>query len=321
LANSNTSPAYANALALLRGLRITEIMYNPLGGNDYEFLELRNTGSVPLDLTGVKFIEGIEFTFPSLTLNAGADIVLVANSAKFRERYGMSPNVGGTYSGRLDNSGEPLALQLPPPFDANILKFSFKSDWQSSTNGRGRSLVVTDTSILAGRWGDKDKWLFSPSSGGDPDGVFIAQPDRFSPWLNYHGGIGSLSDDDHDGLSSLLEYSFGMDPAVAIGGDGVEGSPSIEFGPEGRLSMRFLLPEKIVDLQDYGAPDILYTVEASSDLMTWNVIATKRFGQSWSGTATVIVGPAANGFVPVEVQDTETSATVRYLRVRASLQP
>jgi hypothetical protein len=37
-------------LAILSGLRITEIMYNPIGGTDYEFAELKNTGLTSLNL-------------------------------------------------------------------------------------------------------------------------------------------------------------------------------------------------------------------------------------------------------------------------------
>ena len=32
-------------------LRFTELMYNPVGGDPYEYLELQNTGDVPVDVT------------------------------------------------------------------------------------------------------------------------------------------------------------------------------------------------------------------------------------------------------------------------------
>ena len=38
-------------------LRITEIMYNPIGGDVYEFLELQNTGTTAVDL-GLMSFEG-----------------------------------------------------------------------------------------------------------------------------------------------------------------------------------------------------------------------------------------------------------------------
>ena len=41
--------------------------------------------------------------------------------------------------GLLDNGGEKLALQLPPPFDANVLTLAYSDAWQPSTDGSGRS--------------------------------------------------------------------------------------------------------------------------------------------------------------------------------------
>ena len=46
----------------------TEIMYNPPGngdvsGDEYEFLELQNRGTLPLDLWGYSFTAGIQATF------------------------------------------------------------------------------------------------------------------------------------------------------------------------------------------------------------------------------------------------------------------
>src|SRR5690606_22138427 len=60
----------ANPTPAQQQLRITEIMYHPADGGDrdaeeYEFIELRNTGTEPLDLSGISFVDGIAFTFPS----------------------------------------------------------------------------------------------------------------------------------------------------------------------------------------------------------------------------------------------------------------
>lgn len=97
-ANGTGDPGYANALALLNYLRITEIMYNPAGGNNYEFIELTNTGGITLDLSGVVFFDGIDFTFPpGSTLAPGAEVVLVRNAVAFEDRYGSTLNVAGSY--------------------------------------------------------------------------------------------------------------------------------------------------------------------------------------------------------------------------------
>ena len=45
-------------------IRITEIMYNPPGGDPFEFIEVENTGGLSLDLSGYSF-EGINYRFPT----------------------------------------------------------------------------------------------------------------------------------------------------------------------------------------------------------------------------------------------------------------
>ncbi|PYK58711.1 MAG: hypothetical protein DME21_15110, partial [Verrucomicrobia bacterium] len=65
--------SYAGAPSLAqRYLRITEIMYNPPpqpgdtnNAQEFEYIELKNIGPAPLDLTGVRFTNGIYFNFTS----------------------------------------------------------------------------------------------------------------------------------------------------------------------------------------------------------------------------------------------------------------
>ena len=71
-----------------QGLQITEIMYNPLGGSDYEFIELKNVSNIAIDLAHLSFT-GIDFTFPADTpsLAPQSFAVLVRNPIAFSERY------------------------------------------------------------------------------------------------------------------------------------------------------------------------------------------------------------------------------------------
>ena len=90
-------------------LKITEINYHPLvpdslDGKDFEFIELKNTGSA-IDIGGVQFTNGISYTFPQNTIvDSGSFVVLASNKESFTSRYGFSPF--DEYSGALDNSGE-----------------------------------------------------------------------------------------------------------------------------------------------------------------------------------------------------------------------
>jgi hypothetical protein len=91
LANQSPPAAYA---ALMASLRITEIMYDPADGSAYEYLELQNIGASTLDLGGVRFTNGLDYTFPAGTqLPPGAFIVVCRDRAAFLARY---PDAAGT---------------------------------------------------------------------------------------------------------------------------------------------------------------------------------------------------------------------------------
>jgi hypothetical protein len=319
LANDTAAPGYANALALLRGLRITEVMYNPYGGNEYEYVELKNVGLTPLLLGGVKFVEGIQFTFDPMTLNPGEEILVVANETLFKERYGSGLKIAGHYTGRLDNSGETLAMQLPPPFDANVLTFEYKDTWQTTSDGLGKSLIVVNSGLNAGLWGDKDTWSYSASPFGDPDSFSIAPPDHFIPWLTYYSLSSVDEDTDRDGMKPATEYGLGSNPKDAGPANGAPVAPSIERSPDGGLRLLFEAPFNPAVAQNHGPADLAYVVEASTNLTTWQPVATKLPNANWSGTSTVTVGAPTNGLVPVTVSLSAPLGDVRFLRLRTTV--
>jgi hypothetical protein len=127
-------------------LAITEIMFNPPGagavnGDEFEFLEFKNTGANALDLSGLTFTSGITFTFPGGTmLGAGQFFVLARNAAKFAERY-PGVTVRGIYTGRLDNGGEKLALAHPLGAEVISLTYGDHVPWPIAPDGQGFSLV------------------------------------------------------------------------------------------------------------------------------------------------------------------------------------
>ncbi len=145
-------------------LRITEIMYNPAGGDDYEFIELSNIGDTAIDLSGASF-EGIEFTFGfGAPLAPGDFIVLVYNEAAFSERYPSVP-VAGVYDGNLANRGEQITLR---DFNNNILASVIYDDeygWPLSADGKGDSLTLID---LRGNPTLSSNWRASVQLNGSP---------------------------------------------------------------------------------------------------------------------------------------------------------
>jgi hypothetical protein len=317
---ATTDPVYINALALLRGLRITEVMFNAIGGNDYEYVELRNIGATPLQLAGVKFVEGIDFVFPSMTLDPGQNIVVVKHLARFRARYGNTPVVAGLYTGNLDASGETLALQLPPPFDANVLTFRYSDTWYAVADGLGAALYVGNPLLKAFLWEDRETWL--PSElGGSPGGI-LARSDNYTGWSARHGAVTVTDDDDRDGVAALVEFGLGMRPDNPNGIDGRLGSPLAIVGPLGQSAIRFLVPQNAGATQSHGMLEAIYTVEATDDFITWNPVATKGFSTSWTGTGSVTLGSGSGGYIPVTVEDNNSQGQPRrFLRLQVGYVP
>jgi len=164
---------YARAEALLLGLRITELMFNPAEGlpydnDDYEFIELQNIGAETLDLTGVRFANGIDFTFPSYSLAAGEYVVIVKNLTAFQARYGTGVPIAGVYDLNLSNNGEEMVLQLPAPFTAAVLRFEYQDSWYPVTDGGGYSLVIQNSHAVRDTWDDPAGWRQSSQIGGSP---------------------------------------------------------------------------------------------------------------------------------------------------------
>ncbi len=157
---------YLRELQLLDGLRVTELMYHAPEGDNLDYIELANIGDVPLDLTGVRFSDGIEFTFPVTELAPGQCTVVVDDPAAFRLRYGTDAHVAGQYSGRLSDKGEDIVLKLAEPFDAAIARFRYDDEWHPATDGDGMSLTAHDPVAPVAAWNDPANWRMSAPTPG-----------------------------------------------------------------------------------------------------------------------------------------------------------
>ncbi len=171
-------------------LRITELMYHPspLPGNtnsqeEFEYIELRNIGPVALDLTNVRFTNGVSFTFSGsavTTLAPGASVLVVKNAALFALRYGGGFPIAGQYEGSLENAGE--RVELIDAVGEEILDFSYNNSWYPLTDGLGFSLVVRNQAAEPDLWDSKTNWRVSSALQGSPGAVDPAPP-LFAPVL------------------------------------------------------------------------------------------------------------------------------------------
>lgn len=145
-------------------LRITEIMYQPIGGQTYQFLELKNFGPTTLDLTGWS-ISGIGFAFPvGFTIAPGAVIVLASaqNPAAFAVRY-PGVKVAAWFSGKLASIGERVAIVDASGRTIFAVNYSNSGGWPVPTDGF--SLEIND---IAGDPDDPANWRLSSVVNGTP---------------------------------------------------------------------------------------------------------------------------------------------------------
>lgn len=174
-------------------LRITEINYNPADSGDgelfidndqYEWIELRNTGAEAIDLDGVRLVqvkregelEGIRFNFDAQMLQPGATVVVAKNRDAFISRYGqahaLAEGLGdagqfGVFSGQLSNGGE--VISLLDPNNAVIQQFTYDDGWYGVTDGDGFTLEFVDPSNPdLSAWNDEDNWQASGPNNGTP---------------------------------------------------------------------------------------------------------------------------------------------------------
>jgi hypothetical protein len=152
-------------------LRITEVMYNPLpsdpiAGDEYEFIELKNTGSSTIPLAGITFTAGISYTFPAgASVPAGGFVVLPHNLMRFNERYGSA--IGMEYTGSLSNGGERLTLVAADGSPIASVAYDDVAPWPTTPDGGGMSLVPK----LHNPTGNPDVatiWRASTNAGGSP---------------------------------------------------------------------------------------------------------------------------------------------------------
>ncbi|MEM9566311.1 MAG: lamin tail domain-containing protein, partial [Actinomycetota bacterium] len=153
---------------------LSEVMYHAADGStddddDYDFIEITNTGAAPVDLSGWEIEEAIEFVFPAGTsIDPGAYLVVAHDETAFAERYGENPDFEFD-DGKLKNSSELIELRNGSGDVIDQLEYNDDPPWPGSADGEGRSLEKLDLSLTnAGDDTDADNWLASPTENGTP---------------------------------------------------------------------------------------------------------------------------------------------------------
>ena len=190
------------------GLIVTELCFDPLPptpaelavnadfvASDFEFLELKNTTAETLDLSGVSFTSGVTFTFPTVTLlDPGEHVVVVSNKSAFDTRYPTEVFIAGTYTGKLSNSGEKVALENASGDSLIEFTYDVGRGWPLAGQGGGHSYVPLPSAQADEHMGSLDY------SGNWRAGTFI---------------LGSPGSDDPDAPAGIVlnEFAAHTDPA------------------------------------------------------------------------------------------------------------
>lgn len=156
-------------------LKVTELSYHPqdsiigtdtIIGQDFEFIEFKNTGSAPIDLTGLKLDSAINYQFPNeRLLDPGAFFVVASKPNIFFSKYKRYPS--GNFSKNLANSGEEVLL-----FDRNnnvVLAFTYDdaNPWPTTADGDGFTLTAKEVNPTENP-NSYQYWMASSTLNGSP---------------------------------------------------------------------------------------------------------------------------------------------------------
>jgi len=124
---------------------ISEIHYHPYSENELEeFIEITNTGTGPVDLSGFAFTCGISYAFPEGTvIDAGQYLVIAKDPETLMRLYGIT-GVLGPYNGVLADSGERVVLSGPRGNPVDVVRYFDEGTWPKWPDGDGPSLELVD---------------------------------------------------------------------------------------------------------------------------------------------------------------------------------
>ncbi|MGJ8695470.1 MAG: LamG-like jellyroll fold domain-containing protein [Verrucomicrobiaceae bacterium] len=255
------------ALADETNLVISEIDYRPASlsleeeaagftdRSEFEFIEIANISAQNVDLTNVRFTQGVTFNFSNsltgLILSPGARLIIVNKLEAFTARYPSVPAslIAGEFEGNLNNDGEYLELVARDDSIIQSLTFNDQLPWPLSADGGGSSLVLVNPGANPAH-NSGTNWrpsVGTPTPGGSDASLFAGTPN---------------ADLDFDGTPALLEYAFGSsdqsarDTILPFSSKTRTGNPPRDFFT---ISYR----------RNLAADDIKYTIQISDNLLDW----------------------------------------------------
>ena len=155
----------APASAAPGGIVISELNYH--AGSDLDtddFVELTNTSTTPVDISGWSFSAGVTGVFAAGTVIPGNGYFVVAKDAtQFQATYGFAPDA--VYGGNLSNGGETVTLVNGASDTVDTVTYADTAPWPTAPDGTGpslelRNLMSDNTQAI--------NWGASLATGGTP---------------------------------------------------------------------------------------------------------------------------------------------------------
>ena len=166
-------------------LVITKIHYNPQEtvafpeSDDLEFIEIKNTGSTIVTLTGIYLIKlGVSYQFPqNSTIAAGEYIYLAGDATSFQNKYGIIPF--DTFVRDLSNKSHNLVLSDAFGNLIDQVEYTDKEPWPESADGDGFYLQLIDINSdnsLAINWVASSSEVLSANGFNNSEVNFTVYP-------------------------------------------------------------------------------------------------------------------------------------------------
>ena len=179
---------------VIPALVINKINYNPAISsgfpisNDLEFVEINNTGTTTVNLTGIYLKElGLSYQFPAnSSVLAGASVFIASNAATFQSKYGLV--AFGQFTRNLSNSSQKIVLADGFGNTIDTVQYFDALPWPTAADGGGSYLQLISTTLdnnVASSWIASSSASLSNSSFIESSTISI-YPNPVTNVLNIH---------------------------------------------------------------------------------------------------------------------------------------
>ena len=144
-----------NSLEQQQSIVINELHIDPDVKTEHvEFIELHNTGDVPIDLSGWTIRNALDFTFPNgASIDAGGYAIAAQNPEMLNTKFGKESY--GPWSGRLRNEGDVVEIWTPAGTRIDEVDYQLGFPWPTVGDAPGPSAQLVSPALandVGGNW-------------------------------------------------------------------------------------------------------------------------------------------------------------------------